>query len=199
MDYGYSNPGVFVKPLKWLPKNKYLKFFSEFNFNPLPNNFTFSTIMDREFAVTEYRFDDIDDQYKTFFNKHWLWNRNYNLSWSLAKSLKLNYFATNMAVIDEPEGFIKNDPNKLQVIKDNLRTLGRNKNFNQSLNVNYSLPFKHIPFLDWISADISYSATYTWSAASLNVVDLGNVIQNTQNRSISGKLNMVSLYNKSDV
>ena len=25
LDYGYSNPGVFVKPLKWLPKNKYLK------------------------------------------------------------------------------------------------------------------------------------------------------------------------------
>lgn len=199
LDYGYSNPGVFVKPLKWLPNNKYLKFFSEFNFNPVPNSFTFSTMMDREFAVTEYRFEEIDDEYKTFFNKHWLWNRNYNLSWSIAKSLKLNYFATNMAVIDEPEGFIKNDPNKLQVVKDNLRTLGRNKNFNQSLNVNYSLPFKHIPFLDWVSADISYSSTYTWSAASLNVVDLGNVIQNTQNRSINGKLNMVSLYNKSDV
>ena len=199
LDYAYSNPGVFVKPLKWLPKSKYLKLFSEFNFNPVPNTFSFSTMMDREFAVTEYRFEDIDPEYKTFFNKHWLWNRNYNLNWSLSKSLKFNYFATNMAVIDEPEGYIKNNPAKIQVIKDNLRTMGRNKNFNQSLNVNYTLPFKHIPFLDWITTDISYSATYAWSAASLNVLDLGNVIQNTQTRSVSGKLNMVSLYNKSDL
>ena len=198
LDYSYSTPGVYVKPLKWLPKNKYLKLFSEFNFNPLPNTFSFSTLMDREFAVTEYRFQEIDDQYKTFFNKHWLWNRTYNLNWSLAKSLKLNFYATNMAVIDEPEGFI-NTPDKLQVVKDNLRTMGRNKNYNHSLNLNYSLPFKHIPFLDWVTTDVSYSASYTWSAASLNVLDLGNVIQNTQNRSVSGKLNMVSLYNKSDL
>src|SRR5690606_4724002 len=40
------------------------------------------------------------------------------------------------------------------------------------------------------------ATTYTWSAAALNAQDYGNVIQNSQARSINANVDFVNLYNK---
>jgi len=58
------------------------------------------------------------------------------------------------------------------------------------------LPFKQIPILDFVNAKAQLANTYGWSAAALNVDSLGNVIQNTQTRQLSGDLNFKKLYKK---
>src|SRR5690606_8328881 len=78
------------------------------------------------------------------------------------------------------------------------KRLGRVTNYNHQFVANYSVPFDKIPLTDWINADVRYEATYSWLTGSIGQKDtLGNVIQNTQDRSINGKLDFVKLYSKS--
>ncbi|HMR44033.1 MAG TPA: cell surface protein SprA, partial [Saprospiraceae bacterium] len=145
LDYQYSISPVYIQPLKKLFKNdKYVKFISEFNFNPVPNNFTFGTAMDRKIQRTKYRFAGDDPQFNTFFNKQFLWDRDYNLNWDLAKSLKLNFNATNRAVIDELEefdpetGIRRSRQEKKDFILEGIRDFGRTKNYQHNLSLSYT-------------------------------------------------------------
>ena len=57
IDYQYATGLQPFQPFKELiKKDKYLKFISEFNFNPLPNTYGFSTNVDRQVGVTTWRF-----------------------------------------------------------------------------------------------------------------------------------------------
>jgi cell surface protein SprA len=203
LDYQYQLKGLSIQPLKKvIKKDKYLKFLSEFNFNPLPNSFSFGTVMDRDLQVTRYRFAGDDPQFNTFYLKKFTWDRNYNLTWDFTKSLKFTFNAVNQSIIDELPNFdTEGNPRSKQELSDhiwsNIRDFGRPKNYNHNLSVNYTLPTKLIPFLDFVNVRAQYNATYNWSAAALNATDLGNVIQNSQKRDISGDINFETLYNKS--
>jgi cell surface protein SprA len=64
--------------------------------------------------------------------------------------------------------------------------------------VNYSIPLDKIPLTDWIKVDARYEVSYGWMTGALGQRDtLGNVIQNTRDRSLNGKLDFIRLYNKS--
>ncbi len=196
LDYSYTRPATFVTPFKRLVKrDKFAKLITEFNFNPLPNTFAFNTLLERQFQTTTYRFAGEDANLNTFYNKRFTWARNYNLQWDLTKALKITFSAINQSVIDEPLGRINTQQAK-DSIWSNIKDLGRTKNYTHNLSVNYTLPFKQIPFMDWVQVRAQYGATYGWNAASLNVDSLGNVIQNTQNRQINADLNFESLYNR---
>ena len=80
LNYSFSRKVKYIEPLKGL-KAKSLKFFKEFNFNPIPNSFDFSTIVTRRFATTSYRFTDLDPRFTTFYTKRFNWDRDYNLQW----------------------------------------------------------------------------------------------------------------------
>ncbi|MFK7932233.1 MAG: cell surface protein SprA, partial [Saprospiraceae bacterium] len=202
VDYAYSRQVKYIEPLKKvIKKDKYLKFLSQMNFNPIPNSFSFNTVMDRQFAQTTYRFtEEFKPAFQTFYNKFFTWDRNYNVQWDLTKNLKFNFNASAQSVIDEPEevdfetGEIVDPEFRKEVILDNIRDFGRPKNYQHQLSLNYTLPFKYFPFLDWINVKAQYSGNYNWAAASLNTVGLGNVIQNQQTRSINGDLNFEKLY-----
>jgi cell surface protein SprA len=197
LDYGFSRKVNYITPLKSIIKKdiKAIRFLTEFNFNPLPNSFTFSTIMDRQLNETSYRFTDPDSEFRTFYNKRWTWDRSYNLVWDITKSLKFNFNAVNLAVIDEPDGLIDTQE-KRDSVWQSIRILGRNKNYNHNLSLNYTLPFKHFPLLDFVNARATYSATYSWNAAALNTLELGNVIMNNQARTANADLDFEKLYNK---
>ena len=202
LDYRYSAKPKYIKPFKKLiKKDKYLKFISEFNFNPIPNKIAVNTGLDRQFNSTKYRFSSPLPQYNTFYNKFFLWDRDYNLNWDLSKALNLKFNALNESVIDEPAEF-DTDGNRIskQVRNDsiwtNIRDLGRTKNYGHNLNLTYNVPFKNFPFLEWINVKAQYSGSYGWTAAALNVDSLGHVINNSQRRKIDGDFNLESLYNK---
>jgi hypothetical protein len=205
LDYNYTRNVKYIEPLKFINGGDLLKFFTDFNFNPLPNSFSFSTLMDRRFDQTKYRFTG-DAAQAVFYNKRFTWDRDYNLQWNLTKSLNLNFNALASTVIDEPdEVAIREDPTITDVdqfrrdsIWNNIMDLGRMKNYRHSVNLSYQLPIRLLPYMDWVQARASYQADYTWTAAALNVDSLGNVIQNSQNRQFSVDLNFANLYNKFD-
>jgi len=82
-------------------------------------------------------------------------------------------------------------------IRNNIRDFGRNKNYDHRVVVNYTLPIRYLPGMDWINMRAQYSADYAWTRASINADSLGNVIQNNQARSFNATFNFDKLYNKS--
>lgn len=201
IDYNYSRPTNYIQPLKGI-KSKPLRLLKEFNFNPLPNSISFSTIMDRQFAQTQYRFSGVEERFNTFFNKRFNWNRNYNLNWDFTRSLKFNFNANMITAIDEPDEIeIRENPAITDIegfrrdsIWTNIRNLGRPKIYDHNVSVSYTLPIRYLPYMDWVQVRAQYQANYSWNAASLAVDTLGNVIQNNQNRQVNADLNFDKLY-----
>ncbi|MEM9821212.1 MAG: cell surface protein SprA, partial [Bacteroidota bacterium] len=202
LDYSYTSKAKYFTPFKKLSKSKYLKLITDFGINFIPNSFSFSTTLNREFQETRYRFVEEGTTNRDFFNKQFTWDRNYNLQWDLTKNLKLGFNAINRAVIDElkeVDGFGVPTPkaDKRREIWENLRDFGRNKNYNQNIDIDYKVPLKNIPFLDWVKVTAKYRGEYSWAAASLNTLSLGNVIQNGQTRQLNGDIDFEGLYKKS--
>ncbi len=197
LDYGYSTQPNYITPFKKLIKSdhKYWALIKEFNFNPVPTSINFNTGLNRRFAETTYRFAGSDAD-ATWFDKRFMWDRVYGINWNMAKALNVNFNATNNAVIDEPIGRI-DTPQEQDSLLTNLKNFGRNKNYTHTFSANYTLPLKKIPILDWVTVKATYNANYGWSAASLNLDSLGNIIQNGNSRQLNADLNFEDLYNKS--
>ncbi|HMP30408.1 MAG TPA: cell surface protein SprA, partial [Saprospiraceae bacterium] len=222
VEYNYATKGLSIQPLKSI-KSKYLKLLSEFNFNLLPNRFGFNTGLNRYRNSRAFRFPDVP--VFQFDDSRFRWERNYNLDWELTKAIRLTFTARSSAIVDElrqvgiaetREGRpwvnelgqdftqqVNQDPNIIkQYRNDNLANLGRTKNYNHSINLTYSrLPFHLIPYMDWISASADYRAEYNFNAGALIAIDetgtlMGNVVQNTQNRSANATLAFDKLYEK---
>ncbi len=204
LDYTYSMPTKYLQPFKGL-KGEAFKLISEINFNPLPNSFSFSSVMNRIFQTTRYRFTDVDPRFKTFFNKRFTWDRDYDLQWDLTRSLKFSFNAINSSVIDEPDelalvetyGIDRARQIRRDSIWKNIQDFGRPKNYQHNISLSYNLPIRHLPFFsDFVTAKVQYTGGYNWAAAALNVDSLGNVIQNNQNRTGNLDLNFEKLYDK---
>ncbi len=219
--YNYSpemEPWEPFKNAKFLD-GKYLKLIKDFNINPLPSNISVRWDLDRQLVQRLYRNDNNGSLEN--FEKYFTFNRNYNLRWDLTKSLSIDYTARAEAIIDEPNsspfgGFSLETPDSAAAqplfisqkqyqdsVWSNLKRLGRMKNFNQSLGANYRLPLDKLPLTDWLSADYRYQASYGWTAGPLysrpediERLDFGNTIQNSRDNTVSGKIDMVKLYNK---
>ncbi|MEZ4964726.1 MAG: cell surface protein SprA [Saprospiraceae bacterium] len=218
IDYQYATGLKPIEPFRNLiKKDKYLKFIKEFNFNPIPNTYGFSTNLERWVGVTTWRFVDSDDPTRdTYYNRRFTWDRNYDLGWDISRSLRFNFDANVRSIIDEPYQYKPdNTPYSKQERRDsiwsNIKKLGRPKNYVHNASLNWTLPMKLIPYMDWITVKASYSAGYTWTAQSLklqnmdagtfqnevNSRSLGNVVQNNNVRQINGDLDFSKLYDKS--
>ncbi len=213
VNYNYTRKANYITPFKKLIKKKklkkHLKLLTDFNFNPIPNTFSFNTIADRHKAETKYRFAGENPYFNTYVNKQFLWDRNYSLQWDMTKALKIGFNATATSVIDELGEFDdvtqqrRSQDELKDYIWDNVRDLGRDKKYFHDVNVTYTAPLKLIPFLDWVNVKGQYRGNYAWDAGALNnfsVVDSvhqGNVIQNGQTRQINADFNFEKLYNKS--
>lgn len=197
--YNFAPQEKSIEPFKNVGAldGKYLQIIKEFNINPIPSNLSVRGDLDRRFIKTQLRNADLTtDGIDPFFEKFFTFNRNYNLRWNLFKSLSLDYSARANAIIDEPEGDIDSQV-KRDSIWNNVKRLGRMKNYNQTISANYRLPLDKIPITDWVNADLRYSAGYNWLAGAVGQSDtLGNVASNNRTRDINGKLDLVKLYNK---
>jgi len=221
LDWQYGTGMKPIMPFKKLvKKDKYLKFISEFNFNPLPNTYGFNTNLERFQGVTTYRFAGEDASLNTYYNRRFTWERNYDLGWDISKALRFNFDANARSLIDEPQEYVSEGGPRVtkqerrDSILTNLKNLGRPKGYTHTASLNWTLPFKQIPMLDFVNMKASYTAGYTWTAQSLklqnlitdktnpylNVLNsrsLGNTIQNNNTRQLNGDFNMETLYNKS--
>ena len=209
--YNYSSsPKNYIpfKKVKILNKKPF-KFFGDFNFYLLPKSLSFRTDLDRGYEENLFRNkSDALILIEPSFLKTFSWNRAYTLKYDLSRSLKIDYIANANARIDEPPGRIdKADSDykaKMDSIWQNIKSMGRITNYNQSLKINYALPINKLPLLDWINSSVQYNGDYKWTAAPLYKNSSGEYAESPygstieNNRSISANINgnMVNLYNK---
>jgi cell surface protein SprA len=197
--YNFSPKESGIEPFKNSDafKSPYFKFIKELKFSPLPNNILVRGDLERSFIKNVYRnaLSDSDPNYQKYF----IFNRQYNVKWNLTGNLSLEYAARANAVIDEPEG--EGDAVK-EALKENLKKFGRMKNFDQSIIANYIVPFDKFPLTDWLGVEYRYQVSYNWRAGPLYnpqdelSLDFKNIIQNSRDRTLTGRIDMVKLYNK---
>ncbi len=211
LGYAFTNQPKPVEPFKKMKflSSPYLKLIKDFNFNYAPSSLSVRAMIDRMYSEQQLRNNTglnfrIDP---TFFKTYRL-SRFYGLNWDLTKSLKFDFNADVLADIDEPPGRLDTQDEKDSVVT-NLKNLGRMKNYHHVSNVTYTIPINKIPFVDWVTASVRYSADYRWTAGALALVDnttdqyevnsFKNTIQNAQTINYTGNLNFSSLYNKSQL
>ncbi|MFD2571633.1 cell surface protein SprA [Spirosoma soli] len=179
----------------------YLRWLKDFNLTLLPSLVSIRTDVDRSFVKTQLRSSDLTTNgIVPQFEKYFLFNRYYDLTWNLTRSLVLTYHAQANAIIDEPAGDI-NTQAKRDSIMSSIKRLGRVKNFVQDIRATYRLPLDKIPLLDWVAADAIYGIGYQFQANSFGVADtlgvpFGNILRNNRERGITGRVDLIRLYNK---
>ena len=206
--YNFSPKGAGFEPFKNSDgfKSPWFKFIKDFNFSLLPSSIMVRGDLDRSFSKIIYR-NTLSNSESNYL-KYFTFNRTYNVQWNLTKSLTLNYSSRANAIIDEPEGDIDTQE-KRDSLMNNLKRFGRMKNFDQTITANYVVPLDKFPLTDWVGAEYRYQVNYNWKAGPIDQLDLPgevrgipdslnfrNTIQNSRDQTLSGRLDLVKLYNK---
>ena len=214
INYNFGFRGKSYEPFKkWRavqPKEesgKYLQFIREFNVNPLPTRFSFRTEIARTYSERQYR--DIS-QYlgggssssliRPTYSNNFLFNWQYNLGFDLTKSLRLDLTSSTMTLNDGTT-FQRADQD---MIWQNMFTIGRPVQYDQQFQVNYKLPLKFFPYLNWMNVEAGFTSNYNWVATSTayrnfevdgRPVNLGNgTAQNSNSINLMGDLDFTKFY-----
>lgn len=203
--YQYSPYIKGLKPFGWIKsKNKNLKFFKDWELNWLPNNISFLTNMSRYYYEQQTRSEiDVDFRLPVMVSKNFLWDRQFSITWNLTKSLNLSFNSNTSARIEEPIGQVNRKlfPDKYKEWKDtvlqSILSLGTPWAYNQTFTGSYKAPFNRIPVLDFLTANVSYNATYRWDrGATIDDINVGNSIANQAAWSADGRINFEGMFNK---
>jgi hypothetical protein len=211
LGYNFSNRPTEVKPfanIDFIKKSKLLKFVKDFNFYTGVKQIGFRNEMDRLYETqrirnnTEYLFGtETDVLINTQVLKSWNWRRQYNVKYDLTNSISFDFNANNQSLIGEPQGVInRDDRDSYEAYRDSvmnsIKSFGETTSYNHSARLNYKLPLDKFPLLDFLGADVAYTASYQWQRAPFSQDTLGNTIQNSRNLSLNAQANMNTLYNK---
>ncbi len=204
LGYTYQKSSKYIEPFKNVIKGKshWLSLVRDFNFNLLPSLLSFRADVNRQYAQYVPRIVNTDLTFTkvirvdTTYDKYFNFDRYYNLRWDLARSINIDFTATNNARVDEPYGAI-NTKTKKDSVWNNFLKGGRNIMYQQRAVGSYTLPLSKIPLVDWVNARYSYGTSYNWVAASLLARTMGNVIENSQEHNFNGQLDFTRLYSKS--
>ena len=189
-------------------KSKWMQLPKAFGLNWLPQNITFNTEMRRSYNELQER--DLEDlggsKIAPTWSSSFLWDRNFTLRWDLTKNLHANFQSGTSAEIEEPYGNglpINKDlyPDRYSQWKDSvwqsIKHFGTPLNYRQTFTGSYQFPLNKLPIFDWVTADASYTATYTWVRGTRmeDGTSLGNTITSNSQLNINGNFNMETLYN----
>lgn len=206
--YTYNARPKAVQPfskVKFL-NGKAFRLIKDFNFNLGPSSLGFRTDMTRYYREVTLR--DINSSYGIVMptvSKDFLWNRNYDFSYDLTRSIRIDFTASNIARIDEPvsvEVINRHYKEDYEIWKDsvwhNIKNLGRTTQYFHDINISYTLPINKLPMLDWTSSSVRYSATYGWDAGPTDIMSasLGNSIKNSNTIQYNTQFTLTTLYNK---
>ena len=216
-NYSYNfNPKPW-EPFKKVEKVKKIKLLSELNFYYLPQSWAFNTNMHRTFTHLKMRDFNTADLGETVnkdldltFSKDFTWDRNFDFKYDLTKNIKFTFQTAMNSTVDEgyytPE-IIKdyaftNDHYEAwkDTIQRSLATWGTPYTYQQLFSASWNVPFNRIPYLEALTANASYNATYNWNRtmqSSKTEANLGNVISGTRAWQIDGGINFETLYGKS--
>ena len=82
-------------------------------------------------------------------------------------------------------------------VKQSILNWGTPLDYQQQVSASYQLPLNKLPIFDWLNADASYTAKYTWVRGTEleDGTSLGNTITSNRNVNINSALNLETLYN----
>jgi cell surface protein SprA len=127
----------FAKSKSKLLNNKWMALVKDFNFYLLPSQLGFTSDINRNYNEVQNRNITNDAFTQTFFNKTFLFNRNYNLRYDLSKNIKVDFTATNDARILEPQGRIDTREKK-DSIMENILKRGTTTTYRHTANLNWN-------------------------------------------------------------
>ena len=189
LTYNFNFKPLVFKPFKKIDDKKILAPLKKINLSLLPKTITITGLLNRNYEETHYRGNSLAEESSLapLFRKQFTFDRTYQLGWDLTQTLKLNYDANNKAVVDEPFGALDTQAKKDSVFQ-NLKRLGRTKNFTQDVKLSYNIPINTFPLLDFISrSNLTYNFDYQWQAARLGQENtFANTIENK--RTVNGNL-----------
>jgi cell surface protein SprA len=204
LGYNFNSNPKNYKPFSKMKafRGKAFALIKDINFTLLPKLFSFRTDMNREYSKRLLRNkSQYDVIIEPTYLKKWDWNRNYDLKWDLASSLRLDYKVDVKAYIDELPGSIeKDDPlydEKKERVKSQLGQLGSKNLYVHNFSVNYTIPINKFPLLDWLNATARYQTNYKWQASPVSLqLRLGNQIENSNIIQLNGNASLDRLYDK---
>lgn len=203
--YSYQKSAKYIEPFKKLikSKSKWFGLIKDFNFNPTPSTIGVRADINRQFGRFIPRIVNTDltgankvERVDTTYDKYFTFDRFYTVRWDISRSLNLDFNAINNARVDEPAGTLDTKAKK-DSVKDNFFRGGRSTLYNQSANASYSLPLSKFPITDWITARYAWKSNYNWIGASRVALELGNIIENGQDNTMTGQFDLSKLYRKS--
>jgi len=212
VNYAYSFKPVQIEPFKKndsLFTGKYWKLLKEFNFNPVPTNFTVNTDIIRQFNKQKFRDLDLGGDniaIEELFRRNYTFDFQYNINWSLTKALSLNFSAANSNIVRNyfiDDQIINGEQDPSLGIYDGLFDFGDPNRQFQSLGINYEIPINKIPTFEFVKATYSYQGDFQWQKGSDLFGDieadgvsynLGNSISNSATHTINSTLDMKKLY-----
>ena len=197
-NYNYSFKPLPLEPLKnwkFLNKSSYLRFIKDFNINLLPTSISVNSNITRSFNQQESRsLVEGLPPLPILTQRRFMFDWDYNIAYSLTKSLQFSFRAANNFIYDEF------DPNSDETIFNNFFEVGRPNNYHQTLDANYKIPLNKIPIFDFINATYKYTADFDWQAPSNSFIDqIGNIIQNANTHSLSADLDMRKFYKRTGI
>ena len=199
--YNFQPQPKFITPFKAMFKKSKTHWFDlikDFNFNLMPSQLSFRADVQRQFGVVKPRSIGVD-KYQTpeTYDKYLIFQRDYIMNWKFTKNLALDFTATNNSRVDEPSGRLDTREKKDSIWKNLIRG-GRNTLYSQNAAFSYNVPLNKIPLLSFITqSTVKYQATYKWIGASRLAVNLGNFLENGQQKEANMQLDFTTIYNKS--
>jgi cell surface protein SprA len=203
--YNFINRPTPIEPFKSVQGNS-LALIRDFNLYFAPTQLSYRWELNRGYREEQLR--NIHDQnfkIPLSVNKNFYWNRYFDLSYNLSRSLKIDFRSVNNAIIDEPEGPVNKSLYKDEYeqwkdsVMTNILNFGRTTNYQHNINATYNVPLNKLPYMDWTNATVSYGALYNWQQGPVTRQQFqwGNTIRNSNTMQGNTTLNFNSLYNKS--
>ena len=207
VDYNYTFQNKPVEPFaksQFFKKSSYWKPISDFNFNYLPSQMSFSTNIIRQYNRQQFRNVDVEGiPISPLYRRNYFFNYQYGLNYVITKALKFNYqVATSNIVrnyLDE-----NGRPVDDYTIWQDFWNIGETNSHTQNFTLIYDLPINKLPVFSFIKSSYQYKANYAWQRStdalssytnSAGVTfDLGNVIQNSNTHQLNTTLSMDLLY-----
>lgn len=206
VDYTYNFQSKAVEPFKkskFLKKSSYWKLLSDFNFNYLPSNISFSSNINRQYNRQQFRQVEVEGiPLDALYRRNFLFNYQYGFNYNITKSLKVNFNASSSNIVRNYLN-ANNEPDNSVEIWDDYWNPGTPNQHNKQFVVNYDLPINKIPFLSFVKSNYTYTGNYSWQKASqalaqieLNGIEynLGNTIQNAGSHKLNTSFAMDNFY-----
>ncbi|WP_291857093.1 cell surface protein SprA [Marinilabilia sp.] len=202
--YNYSSQPKIVEPFKSI-KGDAFRLIRDFNFYLLPSQINYRWEFLRDYSESQLRnVNNPSFKIPVSVRKDFNWNRYFEMTYNLTKSLKLDFRTATNARIDEPTGVVNKDRyrDEYELWKDsvmrNILSYGRTTNYQHNINASYRLPINKLPMLDWTSANINYGAQFNWQQGPITEeqYEWGNTIRNSNTIQGNAQLNFTGLYNK---